>query len=245
MWLPPCLLFVCMRRHTFCSLSLPFASYVSGRAGGGWARLDYASRSPFAFVGVVAVLISCSLRSVAWHVTYLDPTSHVCMLCMFSFCLCAFLCVVRHLGGVWPPSCVLLSFVGFFAPPSCPFIPCCSSVAVMTLRRSGHVRAYLSIPMCAGVGIGFHSVSPLVGFPCRRGFRCAFRGGALWRCLARNFLPCIVFVTALCMAICATAICMAWHITYLFFGGRLRCCCLCVFFMHDMQHTCAASFFLL
>ena len=145
-----CLLFVCMRRHTFCSLSLLFASYVSGRAGGGWARLGYASRSPFAFVGVVAVLISCSLRSVVWHVTYLDPTSHVCMLCMFSFCLCAFLCVVLHLGGVWPPSCVLLSFVGFFVPPSCPFIPCCSSVAVMTLRRSGHVRAYLSFPTCAG-----------------------------------------------------------------------------------------------
>ena len=81
-----CLLFVCMRRHTFCSLSLPFASYVSGRAGGGWGRLGYASRSPFAFVGVVAVLISRLLRSVAWHVTYLDPTSHVCMLCMLSFC---------------------------------------------------------------------------------------------------------------------------------------------------------------
>ena len=39
------------------------------------------------------------------------------------------------------------------------------------------------------------------------------------------------------------AICMAWHITYLFFGGRWCCCCLCVLFMHDMQHTCAASFF--
>ena len=46
--------------------------------------------------------------------------------------------------------------------------------------------------MCAGVGIGIHSVSPLVGFPCRCGFRCAFRGGALWRCMARNFLPCVL-----------------------------------------------------
>ena len=86
-----CLLFVCMRRHTFCPLSLPFASYVSGRAGGGWARLGYALWSPFTFVGVVAVLVSCSLRSVAWHATYLDPTSHVCM---FSFCLCVFFCVL-------------------------------------------------------------------------------------------------------------------------------------------------------
>ena len=44
------------------------------------------------------------------------------------------------------------------------------------------------------------------------------------------------------MALCAMVICIAWHITYLFFGGRWRCCCLCVLFMHDMQHTCAASF---
>ena len=50
------------------------------------------------------------------------------------------------------------------------------------------VRAYLSFPMCAGVGIGIHSVSPLVGFPCRCGFRCAFRGGAFWRCMACNIL---------------------------------------------------------
>ena len=82
-----CLLFVCMRRHTFCPLSLPFASYISECAGGRWARLGYASWSPFTFVGVVAVLVSCPLRSVAWHATYLDPTSHVCM---FSFCLCIF-----------------------------------------------------------------------------------------------------------------------------------------------------------
>ena len=79
----------------------------------------------------------------------------------------------------------------------------------------------------------------------------------LWRGLCRTLvsLPslCIVFGTALCMALCAMAICMAWHITYLFFGGWWRCCCLCVLFMHlcslsfpcarhDMQHTCAASF---
>ena len=110
----------CTGRHPFCPLSLPFASYLSGRAGGGWARLAYASWSPFAFVGVVAVLITCSLRSVAWHVTYLDPTSHVCTLCMFSFCLCAFFCVVLHLGGVWPPSLVLLSLVGFLFPRRVP-----------------------------------------------------------------------------------------------------------------------------
>ena len=149
-----CLLFVCMRRHTFCPLSLLFASYVSGRAGGGWARLGYASWSPFVFVGVVAVLVSCSLRSVAWRVTYLDPTSHVCTLCMFSFCVCAFFFVCCA-----SPRWCVASFTHssllcwFFVPPSCPFIPLCSSVAVMTLRRSGHART--GIPffpyVCGGV----------------------------------------------------------------------------------------------
>ena len=98
-----CLLFGCIRRHTFCPLSLPFASYISGRAGGRWARLGYASWSPFTFVGVVAVLVSCLLRSVAWHATCLDPTSHVCM---FSFCFV--LCVVLHLGGFFVPPCLSL-----------------------------------------------------------------------------------------------------------------------------------------
>ena len=130
-----------------------FASYISRRAGGRWARLGYASWSPFTFVGVVAVLVSCSLRSVAWHATYLDPTSHVCM---FSFCLCVlvFFCVVLHLGGAWPPSRVLLSFVGFLFPLVCPFIPFCSSVAVMTLRRSRHART--GIPFFPYVSGGEH-----------------------------------------------------------------------------------------
>ena len=100
-----CLLFVCMRRHTFCPLSLPFASYISGRAGGRWARLGYASWSPFTFVGVVAVLVSCPLRSVAWHATYLDLTSHVCM---FSFFFFFFVCVVLYLGSFFVPPCLSL-----------------------------------------------------------------------------------------------------------------------------------------
>ena len=103
-----CLLFVCMRRHTFCPLSLPFASYISGRAGGRWARLGYASWSPFTFVGVVAVLVSCPLRSVAWHATYLDPTSHVCMFSFFFFFFLFFLCVMLYLGGFFVPPCLSL-----------------------------------------------------------------------------------------------------------------------------------------
>ena len=131
-----CLLFVCMRRHTFCPLSLPFASYISGRAGRRWALLGYASWSPFTFVGVVAVLVSCPLRSVAWHATYLDPTSHVCMFSFFFFCVMCFTSVV------------------FLFPLVCPFIPCCSSVAVMALRRSGHARA--GIPFFPYVSGGEH-----------------------------------------------------------------------------------------
>ena len=79
----------------------------------------------------------------------------------------------------------------------------------------------------------------------------------LWRGLYHTLVSvpslCVVFGTALCMALCAMAICMAWHRTNLFFGSRWRCCRLCVLFVHlcslslprarhDMQHTCAASF---
>ena len=147
-----CLLFVCMRRHTFCPLSLSFSSYVSGRAGGGWARPGYASWSPFTFVGVVAVLVSCSLRSVAWHATYLDPTSHVCM---FSSCLCAFLCMLCFTSVARGLLHTFFSpLLVFLFPLVCPFIPCCSSVAVMTLRRSGHART--GIPLFPYVCRGQH-----------------------------------------------------------------------------------------
>ena len=125
-----CLLFVCMRRHTFCPLSLPFASYISGRAGGRWAPLGYASWSPFTFVGVVAVLVSCPLRSVAWHATYLDPVRPAFFVCCAS------------------PRWV------FLFPLVCPFIPCCSSLAVMALRRSRHARA--GIPFFPYVSGGEH-----------------------------------------------------------------------------------------
>ena len=87
--------------------------------------------------------------------------------------------------------------------------------------------------MCAGVSIGIHAVSPLVGFPCRCCFCCAFRGGALWCCLTRNYLV---------LRLLRHYAYNIWYMTYLFFGGRWRCCCLCVLFMHDMQHTCAPSF---
>ena len=99
----------------------------------------------------------------------------------------------------------------------------------MALRRSGHARA--GIPFFPYVSGGEHRHSfgaTSVGFPCRCGFRCAFRGGALWRCLTRDFL-----VVRLLRRYAYNI----WHITYLLFGGRWRCCCLCVFFMHDMQHT--------
>ena len=155
---------------TFCPLSLPCASYINGRAGGRWARLGYASWSPFTFVGVVPVLVSCPLRSVAWHATYLGPTSHVRMFSFFFFFFFFFFVLC-------------FTSVVFLFLLVCPFIPCCSSVAVMALRRSGHA----GIPFfpCVSGGEHRHSVPPLVGFPCRFGCRCAYRGGALWRCLTR------------------------------------------------------------
>ena len=158
-----CLLFVCMRRHTFCPLSLPFASYISGRAGGRWARLGYASWSPFTFVGVVAVLVSCPLRSVAWHATYLDPTF---FFCFFFFVLC-------------------FTLVVFLFPLVCPFIPCCSSVAVWALRRSGYARA--GIPFFPYVSGGehrhsFRATSCWFSLPVRFSLRFS------WRRLTRNFL---------------------------------------------------------
>ena len=94
----------CGDMHGRAYLSLPFTSYVSGRAGGGWARLGYASWSLFTFLSAVAVLISCSLRSVAWHVTYLDP----CCVCLLF--VCVFLCVLCF------PSVVCGLLRAFFSP---------------------------------------------------------------------------------------------------------------------------------
>ena len=62
-----CLLFVCMRRHTFCPLSLPFASYISGRALVRWA------------VG------TSRLRSVAWQHTWTPLVTCVCLVFFFFF----------------------------------------------------------------------------------------------------------------------------------------------------------------
>ena len=209
-----CLLFVCMRRHTFCPLSLPFASYISGRAGGRWARLGYASWSPFTFVGVVAVLVSCPLRSVAWHATYLDPTSHVCM---FGFCSFFFFFFV-----------LCFTSVVFLFLLACPFIPCRSSVAVMALRRSGHAR--VGIPFFPYVSGGEHrhsfgATSCWFSLPVRFSLRFSWR-----RTLA-------LLDTLLVLRLVRRYAHNIWHITYLLSGGRWRCCCLCVFFMHDMQHT--------
>ena len=137
----------CGSMHGRAYLSLPFASYVCGRAGGGWVRLGYASWSPFTFVSAVAVLISCSLRRVAWHVTYLDPTIRVCMLCMFSF-FCVFLCVLCF------PSVVCGLLRAFFSP----LLVLCSPVVpphTILLVRGGDVLA--AIRACT-YGHTFHSL---------------------------------------------------------------------------------------
>ena len=148
-----CLLFVCIRRHTFCPLSLPFASYISGRAGGRWARLGYASWSAFTFVGVVAVLVSCSLRCVAWHATYLDPTSNVCM---FSFCLCVVVFFLCCASPRWRVASFARSSLlcGFFVPPCLSLHTILLVRGGVTLRRSGH--ALTGIPFFPYVSGGEH-----------------------------------------------------------------------------------------
>ena len=67
------------------------------------------------------------------------------------------------------------------------------------------------------MSIGILSVPPLVGFPCR--CTLALLDTLLVLRLLRRYAHNI------------------WHITYLLSGGRWRCCCSCVFFMHDIQHT--------
>ena len=100
---------LCLRRHIRANTGgLPFALYVSGRAGMGmFSRLHLLGT----FVGVViVVLFSFSWRSVGRHVTYLHSClgdrCGCCCLCMFGFCFFVFVCVVPSLGCVWLPPCV-------------------------------------------------------------------------------------------------------------------------------------------
>ena len=111
---------------------------------------------------------------------------------------------------------------------ACPFIPCCSSVAVMALRRSGHARA--GIPFFPYVSGGEHrhsfgATSCWFSLPVRFSLRFSWR-----RTLA-------LLDTLLVLRLLRRYAHNIWHMTYLLSGGRWRCCCLCVFFMHDMQHT--------
>ena len=123
----------------------------------------------------------------------------------------------------------------FFVPPSCPFIPFCSSVAVMTLRRSGHARTCIPFfpYVCGGEHRhSFDVTSCWFSLPVRFSLRFSWR-----RTLA------LLDPNLLVLRLLRRYAYNIWHITSFFFGGRWRCCCLCVLFMHDMQHTCAASFF--
>ena len=118
--------------------------------------------------------------------------------------------------------------VVFLFLPVCPFIPCCSSVAVMALRRSGHARA--GIPFFPYVSGGEHrhsfgATSCWFSLPVRFSLRFSWR-----RTLA---LLDSLLVSRLLRRYAHNI----WHTTYLLSGGRWRCCCLCVFFMHDIQHT--------
>ena len=172
--------FACSRRWWSCCtcrgvhgrayLSPPFAPYVSGHAGReghvGTSRVGHVSVTPrgHTFVGVVVFLFSCSLPSVARHVTYLYLCldgrcggCRLCMLCMFGFLFCD--CVCCASPRLFVASSVRSSFLCWFCvSPFCPFIPFCSSVAVVALlclRRYGH--ACTSIPFVPYVCGAWHS----------------------------------------------------------------------------------------
>ena len=146
--------------HGRACLSLPFAPYVSGRAGRGGhigtSRARHVSVTPrcHTLLAVVVVLFPCSLPSVARHVTYLYLClgglcggCSLCMLCMFGFCFFCY-CVCCASPRLCVASSVRFSFLCWFCVcPFCPFIPFCSSVAVVALLcllRYGH--ACTSIP---------------------------------------------------------------------------------------------------
>ena len=106
-----------------------------------------------------------------------------------------------------------------------PFVP---SYHVARPWRSGHARA--GIPFFPYVSGGEHrhsfgATSCWFSLPVRFSLRFSWR-----RTLA---LLDMLLVLRLLRRYAHNI----WHITYLLSGGRWRCCCLCVFFMHDIQHT--------
>ena len=98
----------------------------------------------------------------------------------------------------------------FCVPPLCPFIPFCSSMAVMTLRRYGHART----------GI------PFIPYVCEGGHRHSF--GVTSCCV---FLAGAVFVALFVAAHFG----VAWHVTYLHLGGHCCRCCLCPFCFRSLS----------
>ena len=153
------------------------------------------------------------LRSVAWQHTWTPLVTCVCLVFFFFFFFFVVLCFTS----------VVLLFLSV-----CPFIPCCSSVAVMALRRSGHARA--GIPFFPHASGGEHrrsfgATSCWFSLPVRFSLRFSWR-----RTLA-------LLITLLVLRLLRRCAHGTRHITYLLSGGRWRCCCLCVFFMHDIQHT--------
>ena len=124
-WLPPCLFLALLAAAYVCACAggIPFAPYVSGRAGVGmFSRLS---------VMVLFVLFSFAFCVVARHVTYLfSAEGGVVVACLFFEFLFS--------GWYYFPLVMCGSlrafFVSFFHPsPSWPFIPCNFSAVMMAL----------------------------------------------------------------------------------------------------------------
>ena len=87
------------------------------------------------------------LRSVAWQHTWTPLVTCVCLVFFFFFFFFFLCCALPRWSFCSSP------FVPSYHVAR-PFIPCCSSVAVMALRRSGHARA--GIPFFPYVSGGEH-----------------------------------------------------------------------------------------
>ena len=124
-WLPPCLYLALLAAPYVCAYAggIPFAPYVSGRAGAGMFSLLH--------LVVIVLLFSFALCVVARHVTYFFlAAGGVVVACLFfGFLFLAVLYFPLFVCGS-----LRALFISFFHPsPSCPFIPCCFSAVMMAL----------------------------------------------------------------------------------------------------------------
>ena len=138
----------------------------------GTSRLRLVVTFYFCWRGCRSYLVFVAQRSMACNVLGSNkPRVHVVY--VYFLFVCFYVCCAS-------PGWCVASFVRssllccFCVPPLCPFIPFCSSVAVMTLRRYGH----------APTGI------PFIPYVCGGGHRHSFGVTSCWFSLPPRFSLC-------------------------------------------------------